>query len=118
MYMFNMQNWDGTTIQTYIKSRMIGSWLSIVNGIESKLLKLLYSIMFKEYEKGSYIFKWIRCINEILISVGHSDLFKTEPGNNPNSMKMAISRTLSDLYIQKWNEKANVSLKGKKIYFI
>ena len=32
-------------IQINIKSRMIGFWLSIVNGKGSKLSKLLYSIM-------------------------------------------------------------------------
>ena len=53
-----------------IKSRMIGFWLSIVNGKESKLSKLLYSIMLREHEKGSYNFKWIRCINDILFAVG------------------------------------------------
>ena len=101
-------------IQINIKSRMIGFWLSIVNGKESKLSKLLYSIMLREHEKGSYNFKWIRCINDILVAVGRPDLFKTEPVNNPNSVKMDISRTLSDLYIQEWNEKANVSSKGKQ----
>ena len=99
-------------IQINIKSRMISFWLSIVNGKESKLLKLLYSIMFKEHEKGSYKFKWIRCINDILVAV--PDLFKTEPANNPYSVKMDISRTLSDWYIQDWNEKANISSKGKQ----
>ena len=29
-------------------------------------------------------------------------------------MKMDISQTLSDLYIQEWNEKPNVSSKGKQ----
>ena len=101
-------------IQINIKSRMIGFWLSIVNGKESKLSKLLYSIMLKEHEKGSYNFKWIRCINEILVAVGRPDLFRTEPVNSPNSVKMDISRTLSDLYFQEWNEKANVSSKGKQ----
>ena len=101
-------------IQINIKSRMIGFWLSIVNGKESKLSKLLYSIMLKEHEKGSYNFKWIRCINDILVAVGRPDLFRTEPVNDPNSVKMDISRTLSDLYIQEWNEKANVSSKGKQ----
>ena len=38
-------------IQINIKSRMVGFWLSIVNGKESKLSKLLYSIMFKEHKK-------------------------------------------------------------------
>ena len=70
--------------------------------------------MFKEHEKGSYNFKWIRCINDILVAVGRPDLFKTEPVNNPNTVKMDISRTLSDLYIQEWNEQANVSSKGKQ----
>ena len=31
-----------------------------------------------------------------------------------HSVKMGISRTLLDLYIQEWNEKANVSSKGKQ----
>ena len=70
--------------------------------------------MLKEYEKGSYNFKWIRCKNDILVAVGRPDLIKTEPVNNPNSVKMDTSRTLSDLYIQEWNEKANVSSKGKQ----
>ena len=96
-------------IQINIKSRMVGFWLSIVNGKESKLSKLLYSIMLKEHEKGSYNFKWIRCIYNILVAVGRPDLLKTEPVNNPNSVKMDISRILSDLYTQEWNEKANVS---------
>ena len=69
--------------------------------------------MLKEYEEGSYNFKWIRCINDILVAVGRSDLFKTEPVNNPNSVKIGISQTLSDLYIQEWNEKANVFSKGQ-----
>ena len=78
---------------------MKGFCLSIVNRKESKLSKLLYSIMLKEHEMGSYNFKWIRCINDIRVSVGRPDLFKTEPVNNPNSVKMDISRTLYDLYI-------------------
>ena len=73
---------------------MIVFWLSIVNGKESKLSKLLYLIMLKEHEKGSYNFKWIHCINDILVAVSRPDLFKTEPVKNPNSVKIDISRTL------------------------
>ena len=51
-------------IQINLTSRMIGFLLSIVNGKESKLSKLLYTIMLKGHEKGSYNFKWIRCIND------------------------------------------------------
>ena len=75
--------------------------------------------MLKEHVKVSlYNFEWIRCINEILVSVCRPDIFKTELVSNPNSVKMDISRTLSDLYIQEWNEKANVLSKRKTIFFI
>ena len=101
-------------VQINIKSRMIGFLLSIVSVKESKFSKLMYSIMLKEHEKGSSDFKWIRCINDILVAVGRPDLIKTEPVINPNIVIMDISRTLSDLYIQEWNEKANVSSKGSQ----
>ena len=42
------------------------------------------------------------------------DILKIEPVYNPNSVKMDISRTLSALYILEWNEKTNVSSKGKQ----
>ena len=74
--------------------------------------------MLKEHEKGSYNFEWIRCINDILVAVGRPNLFKNEPVNNPNSVKMDISRTLSDSYIQEWNVKTNVSSRGKPYLWI
>ena len=63
------------------------SLLSIVNGKGSKLSKLLYTIMFNEQEKGVNDFKWIRCINDILISVGRPDLFRNDSVNDPNTVK-------------------------------
>ena len=50
IYMLHAELGGGHPIQINIKSRMIGFWLSIVDGKESKLSKLLYSIMFKEHE--------------------------------------------------------------------
>ena len=73
-------------IQINIKSRMICFWLSIVNGKESKLSKRLYTIMLKEQEKGFYEFKWIRCINDMLVSVGRPDLFRNDSISNPKAV--------------------------------
>ena len=56
-----------------------------------------HPIMLKEHEKGSYNFKWIHCINDMLVSVGRPDRFKTRPVNKLNSVKMDLSRTLSDV---------------------
>ena len=69
-------------------------------------------IKLKEQGKGLYDFILIHCINGILASVGRPDLFKTDSVKNKNkSVKMNISGTVSDLYIQEWNAKANVSSK-------
>ena len=78
-------------IQINIKSRLIGFWLSIVNGNESKLSKLLYTIKLKQQERGFYDFKWIRCINDVLVSVGRPDLFRNYSISNPKALKLSIS---------------------------
>ena len=52
--------------------------------------------------------------NDILVSVVHPDLLRTGSVSNPNAVKMSISRTLADLYVQEWNARANVSSKGKQ----
>ncbi|MCG8113215.1 MAG: reverse transcriptase domain-containing protein [Candidatus Thiodiazotropha taylori] len=101
-------------IQINIKSRMISFWLSIINGKESKLSKLVYKIMFNEHENGLYDYKWIRCIKDILITVGRPELFKKSSISNPKAVKTSIAQTLSDLYIQEWYEKVNISSKGKQ----
>ena len=95
---------------------MIGFWLSVVKGNESNISKLLYAIMLKEKEKGFYNFKWIRCINDILVSVGQPDRLRTDSfSQQPKIRIMGIPRTLSDLYAQEWKERVNVLSKGKKI---
>ena len=62
-------------IEINIKSRMIGFWLSLVNGKETKLSKILYQKMLHDYNAGIYKHKWIRCIRDIFVSVGRLDLF-------------------------------------------
>ena len=101
------------TLQINIKNRMIAYWISIINGKQSKLPNLLYNILVLETDTGNYEHKWIRYINDILISVGKINLFNLTSINNPQSVKASISRTLNDLYIQEWYAKLNDSSKGK-----
>ena len=100
-------------VDVKIKTRMIGFWLNIVNGKESKLSKLLYKFLLGEYDGGIYQHKWIHCTKEILISVGRIDLLQKEFIENPKLIKMQISKTLSDLYIQEWHTKVASSSKRK-----
>ena len=92
---------------------MIGFWLSLVNGKETKLSKILYQKMLHDYNAGIYEHKWIRCIRDILVSVGRLDLFHKSVIDNPRSVKMSISRVLFDLHIQEWVQKLDASSKSK-----
>ena len=84
---------------------MIGFWLSLVKGKETKLSKALYKKMLHDYNAGIYEHKWRRCIRDILVSVGRLDLFHKSVIDNPRSVKMSISRVLFDLHIQEWVQK-------------
>ena len=103
-------------IDVTIKTRLIGFWMNIINGKESKLSKLLYDILYHQYCSGEYQHKWIHSIKELLISVGRFDLFNTRIIENPTSVKRQISETLVDLHTQDWHQKVNLSSKGKNYY--
>ena len=65
---------------------------------------------------GMYEHKWIRCIRDILVSVGRLDLFLKNVIDNPRFVKMSISRVLFDLHNKEWVQKLNASSKGKFYY--
>ena len=105
-------------IEINIKNRMVGFWLSIVNGKETKLSNILYKILLHDYNSGIYEHKWIRSIRDILISVGRIDLFHKRYIDNPRSVKASISRALTDVHIQDWGQKMNSSSKGKSYNYL
>ena len=90
---------------------MIGYWISFINGKNSKLSKVLYTILVHEY--GNYDFKWVKCINDILVSIGKVNLFHANIINNPQAVRLPIKRTLLDLYIQEWCTKLTESSKSR-----
>ena len=76
-----------------IKNRMIGFWISIINGKNSKLTNLLYNTLYNENELGNYNFKWIKCINDTLVSVGKIGLFYADSLQNAQALKLPIKET-------------------------
>ena len=82
-----------------IKSRMIGYWLSIINGDNAKISKTLYNMHFNEFNKGHNL-TWINSIKNILVSAGRVDLFYKTKINNPRATKFRITQTLKDQNIQ------------------
>ena len=98
---------------TYIKSRMIGYWLTIINSENSKLSKIIHNIMYSESLQGG-TYKWLNHMKQILISVGRVELFSQDHINNPKAIKVKITKTLNDLFIQEWNTKTAMSSKGRE----
>ena len=99
-------------IELFIKSRMIGFWISIVNCDNTKITKILYNMLSNESNMGQN-YKWINRIKDILISVGRPDLFYNACIPNPKLTKNKIVRTLKDLCVQGWNMKMLDSNKGR-----
>ena len=83
-------------VEVTVKSRIIGYWLSLVNGKETKLSTLLYKKLLHEYNAGCE-HKWVSYIKDILVSVGQIDLLNKKVIDNPRSVKLSISRVLFDL---------------------
>ena len=91
---------------------MIGFWLNIVNGKLLKYLNFYTKFLLSDYDSGNNKHKWIQCIKDILISVGRVVLLHEDSIENPKSIKMQISKSLSDLYIQEWHSKIASPSKG------
>ena len=64
----------------------------IVNGKETKLSNILYNILLYDYNTGIFGHKWIRCIRDIPISVGQTNLLHKSYTDNPRSVKISMSR--------------------------
>ena len=99
-------------IELHVKSRMIGYWISLVNGKTYKYSRQIYNIMFVESLRGKS-FRWLDYIKSIMISVGMPDLIHQPVINNPKSIKARIIRTLKDLHTQDWHAKLEQSSKGQ-----
>ncbi len=88
---------------------MIGYWISLKMGKQTKLSNITYEIMARDYPDT----KWVKCVRNILESVGRNDLWLNEEMLHPIATKSAIIRTLKDQYIQKWVASTQTSSKGK-----
>ena len=105
-------------LYTNIHSRMIGFWISIINGKKNKLSNLLYSVLINESNNGNFVSKWIQTIKNILISVGKPNFFNATSLDCPKHIQNSIKNTLNDLYIQEWNAKFRILIRGRIIQSI
>ena len=94
-------------INLQIKKRMLGYWISILNGSDAKIVKKMYQILYNDFVNRGINHKWIGKIRQILISVGKPDLLHQHNIQHPLATKLKISQTLHDIFLQDWNVTTN-----------
>ncbi len=63
---------------------MIGYWISLKMGKQTKLSNITYEIMARDYPDT----KWVKCVRNILESVGRNDLWLNEEILHPTCNKV------------------------------
>ena len=96
-----------------IKKRMLGYWISILNGSDTKIVKKMYQILYNDFVNRGINHKWIGKIKQILISVGKPDLLHKHNIQHTLATKLKISQTLHDIFQQDWNATINTTSKGR-----
>ena len=82
-----------------IKIRMINFWSRIVTSDNSKLTKILYSLVCKDNRNP-----WVKCVRNILNECGLSYIFENNDFLNRKWLKAKVSQTLKDQNLQKWSD--------------
>ena len=67
-----------TPLHIDIKCKMILYWARLINSKENKLSKLIYSLIYKLYEKDSFHSSWITSVKNILDSAGFSGIWTNQ----------------------------------------
>ena len=99
------------SLQLTIKNRMIGYWLRLVTGKESKLSFQIYTHMLK---LDGFNSKWIAKIKNILVESGRNYIWLNQNElQNIKQLKYQIKQTLYDQDKQNWHSSLQTSSKGK-----
>ena len=90
-------------IKIFIYKRMLGFWGRMLRGKSSKLSNVLYEIMLKLYNDGTYEWPWLVFIKKLLDDAGLSYVWYEQREVNVDWLKATIERNLKDQWLQKWN---------------
>ena len=94
-----------TPLHIDIKCKMILYWARLINSKENKLSKLIYSLIYKLYEKDLFHSSWITSVKNILDSAGFSGIWTNQSlPKSPHHFNTILKLRLHDQFIQNWNE--------------
>ena len=94
-----------TPLHIDIKCKMILYWSRLINSKENKLSKMIYSLIYKLYEKDLFHSSWISSVKNILDSAGLSGIWTNQSlPKSPDHFNTILKLRLHDKFIQNWNE--------------
>ena len=96
-------------LEITVKTRMIGYWINLITGKQSKLSHLLYNYMLKTNVQS----KWISEIKKILNHCGRQEAWLNQFSYVNKHLKTEIQQILLDQNLQNWNSQLQESHKGK-----
>ena len=80
-------------------------WAKMITSNENKLSKMIYSLIYKLYEKNLFYSTWISSVKNILDSAGFSGIWTNQSlPKSPDHFNTILKLRLHDLFIQNWNE--------------
>ncbi len=90
-------------IGVQIKCQMIGYWVRILSGKNTKLSYIMYKCLLQLHTSGVYSSPWITFIRSICNDCGMSGIWTSQSIVNPKWFKQAVKLRLKDQWITKWS---------------
>ena len=95
-------------VKIHVMQRMISFWIKVSEGKASKLSRIMYNLIFKLHENGSYNSPWLMKIKDLLCHSGNPNFwFHQEHFDSKDFMKKILSQQFRDEYQQEWNFEIN-----------
>ena len=86
-----------------IYTRMIAFWIKISEGKASKLSSIMYKLIYRLHQNGSYQSPWLTRIKKILSDSGNPNFWREQEFLAPKGfMKKVIASQLENQYLQEW----------------
>ena len=83
----------------FVKQRMLNYWANLVNGKQSKLSSIVYSLLKNLHDWGEYQSKWLSCIYDNLNGMGMGYLWHSQEIST-NWFKHSINQISKDASVQ------------------
>ena len=95
-----------------IKCRMLGFWLKLINGKQTKYSCILYHILLYRFNAGLIKSDWISSVKRILVDSGFNNVWMYPTIFESKWVTNAVKLRLRDQFLQSWYENVRISEKG------